>query len=384
MNKIQEAANAATEAGQNPEIDYTIYALFTKHKYEVSFWNGKDIHLTSVPVLYGECLDKYMPDLMPVHPEESKLDVYKSYRFLGFSRNDNNMVVTKESDAQLVDYSMLFSVTDYRFYAVYIEVDVHDKATNLDLFNFTKETYTDTADSAYNITGYVVSPKSSSISGKITLPTTYKGSDGVTLPVIGVESFNESGVTHVFWNNPDGDNPNLRLIRSSAFQSTGIQFFEFTSKLRFIGQSAFYARSMITDERCIALLGESPILYIGADAFNSAFGFTNIALFKLRGTIQTIEAHAFLFQTGVNGAVGVLQIGSQEEPSVLQICGTVNVNDDGSKSTYAGIRPSDSSNYTSYFTTCQVYKKTGVFNDEIIDQSAPLIYGVGSWSVQSI
>ena len=188
----------------------------------------------------------------------------------------------------------------------------------------------------------------------------------------------------MFWNNPDGDNPNLRLIRSSAFQSTGIQFFEFTSKLRFIGQSAFYARSMITDERCIALLGESPILYIGADAFNSAFGFTNIALFKLRGTVQTIEAHAFLFQTGVNGAVGVLQIGSQEEPSVLQICGTVNVNDDGSKSTYAGIRPSDSSNYTSYFTTCQVYKKTGVFNDEIIDQTAPLIYGVGSWSVQSI
>ena len=218
----------------------------------------------------------------------------------------------------------------------------------------------------------------------ITLPTTYKGTDGVTLPIIGVESFNGSGVTHVFWNNPDGDNPNLRLIRSSAFQSTGIQFFEFTSKLRFIGQSAFYARSMITDERCIALLGESPILYIGADAFNSAFGFTNIALFKLRGTIQTIEAHAFLFQTGVNGAVGVLQIGSQEEPSVLQICGTVNVNDDGSKSTYAGIRPSDSSNYTSYFTTCQVYKKTGVFNDEIIDQTAPLIYGVGSWSVQSI
>ena len=24
------------------------------------------------------------------------------------------------------------------------------------------------------------------------------------------------------------------------------------------------------------------------------------------------------------------------------------------------------------------------FNDEIIDQTAPLIYGVGSWSIQSI
>ena len=266
-----------------------------------------------------------------------------------------------------------------------MKVNVHDAPTNLSFFNFTRDSYIDNADSSYNISGYVVSPKSSNINGKITLPLTYQGEgDSSPLPVIGVDGFRGSGVTHVFWNSPDGDNPNLRSIHSNAFQSTGIEFFEFTSKLRFIGQSAFYARSMITDERCINLLGESPILYIGTDAFNSAFGFTNIALFKLRGTIQTIEAHAFLFSTGVNGAVGVLQIGSQEEPSVLQVCGLLNILEDGNKSTKAGIRPANKDEYTAYFTTCQVYKKTGVFNDEIIDQTAPLIYGVGSWSIQSI
>lgn len=376
LDKIKADAEAAVEAGEEPEIDYTIYALFTKHRYEISFWNGPDIQITTVPVLYGECLADHMPDLMPIHPEEDKLDVYKAYRFLGFSRNDKNMVVTKESDAQLVDYTMLFSVTDYRFYAVYMEVDVHDSTTDLNLFEFTKESYTDTQDSAYNVpAGYVITPKSNSIGGKVTLPLTYQGpGDATPLPVIGVGGFANSGVTHVFWHDKNGDNPNLRLIRSSAFQGTGIQFFEFTSKLRSIGQSAFYARSMITDERCVALLGEAPILYIGSDAFNSAFGFTKIAVFKLRGTIQTIESHAFLFQKGSNGTIGILQIGSPEEPSILQMCGD---------SSYAGIRPSDK-NYSSYFTTCQVYKKAGVFNEAITDPAAPCIYCVGSWSVQSI
>ena len=260
-----------------------------------------------------------------------------------------------------------------------MKVNVHNAPTDLSFFNFTRDSYTDNADSSYNIlAGYIVSPKSSNINGKITLPLTYQGEgDSSPLPVIGVDGFRGSGVTHIFWNNPDGDNPNLRIVCTSAFQSTSIQFFEFTSKLRFIGSSAFYSRSLIKDERCIALLGESPLLFIGADAFNAAFGFDNIARFKLRGTIQTIQTHAFLFQTGVNGAVGVLQIGSPEEPSVLSSCGKP-------KGEAAGIRPSNSISFTSYFTTCQVYKKTGVFNDEIIDPTAPCIYGVGSWSVTSI
>ena len=373
---IKKIEDAAAAAGDDAEINYVIYALFEKHKYICDFYNGPDLHLTSIPVTYGECLKDYMPDLMPIHPEENKLDVYKAYRFLGFSRNDKNMVVTKESDAQLVDYSMLFSVTDYKFYAVYMVVDVHETTTDLSLFNFIKDSYTDNQDSAYNVSsGYIVTPKSNSIGGKITLPLTYQGpNDATPLPVIGVGGFAQSGVTHVFWADKEGDNPNLRLIQSNAFQMTGIQFFEFTSKLRSIGQSAFYARSGIVDERCVTLLGEAPILYIGADAFNSAFGFKNLALFKLRGTVQTIETHAFLFQEGANGTIGTLQIGSPEEPSILQMCGSA---------AYAGIRPSDK-NYTSYFSNCLVYKKAGVFNEDIVNPEAPHIYCVGSWSVQTI
>ena len=371
-------ASLQPEEGQEAPLDYTIYALFKKHKYQVYFYNGANNLVETVSVTFGECLADHLPDLMFVHPEEKQLDVYKAYRFLGFSRNDQNMVVARPSDAQLADYSKLFSVTDYRFYAVYTEVDVHDTMTDLSLFEFEKDTYTDRSDSSYNISGYTIKPKSNSISGKVTLPIEYQGpNDAAPLPIIGVGGFANSGVTHVFWMN--GDNPNLRIIRSSAFQSTDIAFFEFTSKLREISLSAFYSRSKIVDPRCVELLSAAPLVYIGSEAFNSAFGFKNLDIFKLRGTIETIETHAFLFQEGVNNTIGILQIGSPDEPSVLTTCG----NGD-----FPGIRPSDRA-YEKYFTKGVVYGKSGVFNTDIIttdpeNNKKPHIICVGSWDLTMI
>lgn len=367
--KIEKEAADAIAAGKEPKKDYPIYALFVKHKYEVQFYNGTEM-VSSTRVTYNECLAGNMPDLMLIHPDEDSLDIYKAYKFLGFSRNDKNMVVTKESDAQLVDYSMLFSVTDYKFYAVYMMVDVHDTVISNDLLSWYDETYTDPVDpTKYNISGVVVSPKSSSIAGKITLPTEIDGKK-----VIGITGFNGSGVTAIFWNSPDGDNPYLRMVRTSAFQVTPLKFFEFTSGLRTIAQSAFYTQNnAIEDVRCVELLGESPLYKIDADAFNSAFGFKNIAEFKLRGTVQEIASHAFLFGQNGNNVISVLKIGTPDEPSSLKSCGNAD---------YAGIRPSDTS-YSSFITKATIYKTAG-FNDAIVDQQAPHIYGVGSWDVQSI
>jgi hypothetical protein len=367
--KIEKEAADDIAAGKEPKKDYTIYALFVKHKYEVQFYNGTEM-VSSTRVTYNECLEGNMPDLMLIHPDEDNLDIYKAYKFLGFSRNDKNMVVTKESDAQLVDYSMLFSVTDYKFYAVYMMVDVHDTVISNDLLEWYDETYVDPVDpTKYNISGVVVSPKSSSIAGKITLPTEIDGKK-----VIGITGFNGSGVTAIFWNSPDGDNPYLRMVRTSAFQVTPLKFFEFTSGLRTIAQSAFYTQNnAIEDVRCIELLGESPLYKIDADAFNSAFGFKNIAEFKLRGTVQEIASHAFLFGQNGNNVIAVLKIGTPDEPSTLKSCGNAD---------YAGIRPSDTS-YSSFITKATIYKTAG-FNDAIVDQQAPHIYGVGSWDVQSI
>ena len=348
LKKIKDEADAATAAGQTPEIDYTIYALFTKHSYEVSFWNGPDEMLISVPVLYGECLANYMPNLMPIHPEEGKLPINKSYRFLGFSRNDKNMVVTKESDAQLVDYSMMFSVTDYRLFAVYMEVDVHDAVTDLSFFTSIDDSWDDAGDGNYSIKGcrlQLVPGKQ--LSGKVTLPNTFNGK-----PVISVGNFSSQGITHVFWEG--GDNPNLRLIASNCFQANPMVFFEFTTGLRELGNDSF--ASTVLGVEAFELLGETPLYAIRERALAiSRPAWSRLEKLQIRGTVEIIEAQAIMLMVFSDKAIGLLQIGSKDEPSRLQKC--------GESLDRPGIRPSTTS-YPSFFEEMVVYRKSGVFQND--------------------
>lgn len=352
-----DAEIAKIKAVENPPTDYTYYALFTKHKYNINFYNGTTL-LSSVKVTYGKCLgdeDSGLPHLMPTHPNENSLDVYETYKFLGFSRSNQHMVVENEREAALVDYSTYYSVMDYNFYAVYMKVDVHKTATDDKYFDFTKASYTDASDANYNIAnGYRISPKSGIVlSGKITFPITHNG-----LPVIAVGGFASHNITHVFWNSEDYDNPNLRQIDTNAFQNcTSLVFFEFTSKLRRIEQRAFStiaggSNSGISDSRCVALLGQAPLLYIGEDAFNTAFSFPfGCSEFRLRGTVQTIGDNGFMFKLATpsqRNAITSFIIGSASEPSVLSYCGS---------SSAPGIRANYSDvNYISQLT---IYAKEG-------------------------
>lgn len=371
INAIKEP-----KEGEETPLDFTIYALFKKHKYKVDFYNGPNNLVETVEVTFGECLADHLPNLMYVHPNEDDLDVYKAYRFLGFSRNDQIMVVSKASDAQLVDYNKLFSVTDYRFYAVYMEVNVHETATELSKFTWEPYSYVDPVDASYNISGVIVSPKNAdesgaalTLSGKITLPLEIEGQ-----PVIGLSGFQKHNVTHVFWHDKDGDNPKFRIVRSGAFQGKGLKFFEFTSKMRIVESNAFQggpATYKMGDVRAFELLGEAPLVQIGAGAFNQGFGFDGtIPVFKLRGTVREIGRYAFMFSIYRDNAIGLLQIGSEDEPSELQVCGTPG---------YEGILCSDDT-YKSFFTRGEVYKKAGVFQDSVMDN----IICVGSWSERTI
>ena len=370
--RLQAEANAAawrahidTLNGQE-EIakDHEYYALFIKHKYEVRFYNGTEQIGATIPVTFGERLDRHMPSLAPIHPDEDKLDVYESYRFLGFSRSDRNMVVDSEKNANLVDYSMLFSVTDYKFYAVYMKVNVHDiqgdDAYYEKRFAFDPITYTDESDPSYNIQGYQLTPKAGvPLSGKVTLPTKYKG-----LPVVALARFSnrpDDHITHIFWDDKDGDNPGLREIGNNAFQGVPLRFFEFTSKLRKINNSAFLnvgngsTGTGISDARCIRLLSAAPLLTVGDDAFNATFDFypNTLDTFALRGTIKSIGQRGFQFYAhSTSNVIGTLMIGSPSEPSVLSQCGI---------SGAAGIKP-NSNSLTSYFTRLVIYAKSGVYN----------------------
>lgn len=348
ITSIKEAAAAATEAGKTPDIDYTIYALFKKHEYISYFYNGADIELIQVPVMYGECLANYMPELMPVHPNESSLDINKSYRFLGFSRNDQNMVVDKESDAQLVDFSMLFSVTDYKFYAVYMEVDVHEAVSDLSFFTAVDDSWEDAVDGSYNISGCRLSlAPGKTLSGKVTLPNTFNG-----LPVVSVGGFSSQGITHIFWEG--GDNPNLRRVAANCFQANPMVFFEFTTGLRELGNDSFASAPLGVE--AFELLGETPLYAIRERALSiSRPAWDRLEKLQIRGTVEIIEAQAIMLMVFSDKAVGLLQIGSKDEPSRLQKC--------GESLDRPGIRPSTTS-YSSFFETMTVYRKSGVFQND--------------------
>lgn len=358
--------------GEEAPLDYTIYALFVKTKYKVQFFNGTS-QIGETDVTYGECLAPYMPALMPVHPDESKLDIFKAYKFLGFSRNDTTMVVKNESEAQLVDYNMMFSVTNYKFYAVYMEVDVHASATDSKYFTFTEDIYEDPVDSSYNISGWQIQLAPGQVlSGKVTLPTEHEGK-----PIISAIGFSQQAITHVFWSNSSGDNPNFRRFYQGAFQNSQLVFFEFPSKLRIIGPSAFlsgFNGSKMTDNRNAQLLGECPLVRIDADAFNNRFAFSNLDTFKLRGTVEEIGTLAFMFASPANNGIKNLQIGSSDEPSKLKVCGTV---------ASPGIKTVDP-RHTSYFVKCTIYAKNGEFNGDIVSKNEPLICNYGTLDMKWI
>ena len=354
------------EGAENVPLDYTIYALFKKCEYLVTFYNGTT-EVGSVPVVYGECLAPHMPSIIPAHPEESKLDIFEAYKFLGFSRSDKNMVVKSESEAQLVNYEQLFSVTNYKFYAVYMKVDVHTAPTDLKYFTFADDVYEDPVDSKYNISGLTIKPAPGIIlSGKVTLPVEHDGKK-----IIAAEGFGSSQITHVFWNDKDGDNPSFRRFYSGAFQNSSVEFFEFPSQLRIVGSSAFvtgFNGKKMTDKRNAQLLGECPLVRVDSDAFNNKFAFSNLDVFKLRGTLEEIGSLGFMFASTGNGGIQLLQIGSSDEPSRLRFCGST---------ASPGIKTVDP-RHNAYFTKCQIFAKTGAFDGSIVSTNAPLIIGYGA------
>ena len=358
-------------AAEDPSKDYTFYALFTKHKFEFKFYisasdeNPSDTY----NVTYGEKIaDSIINALAYIHPDENSLSVYETYRFLGFTQNSQNTIVTSESQASLVDFSKLVAVKDYKFYAVFMKVNVHDSVTDLSKFKFTEMTYDDTiygGNASYNVDGVLLEPKPGvKLSGKITLPIEYEGK-----PVVAISGFKNMELTGVYWNSSDGNNLKCRMIGSNAFQSATamaadgvkrLSMFEFPSQLRYIGANAFDTVRM-NNLDAIKRLGEAPILRIDARAFALGFDLTTpIDEFCIPGTVQKIGDRAFMFgqvsprQTMIN----TLKIGSTSNRSVLSACGSIanpaisiNTNDMGTPTYINKIEVYTTSQYRANFET---------------------------------
>lgn len=325
LNKIEE-----------PAKDYTLYALFVKHKYNFDFYTlaSDKTYTDRFAVTYGEMMsNSNVNSLAYMHPDETSLGIYETYRFLGFTQNSQNTIVTGESQANLVDFSKLMAVKDYKFYAVFMKANVHDAAIDMSKFSIEDYSYveSDYGDSSYNINGVLLSPKPGvKFSGKITLPTEVDGK-----PVVAITGFANMDIAGVYWNNAQGDNINCRQIGKQAFQNSvtdvdGIRrmlMFEFPSQLRQIGEQAF-ADTCINNKEAINRFGKAPLLVIDGNAFSNGFKFeTPIAEFYIPGTVKTIGTHAIMFKDNSSPKatmISTLKIGSAKDPSALSIqCGSI-------------------------------------------------------------
>ena len=215
---------------------YIFYAVFTLKTFGANYYNFEGDLLYSEQVEYGQYLTE--PSILPITSREASLPYNQRYRFVGWVTEQNEELcypATAALVSGLVNISSLRSQTmDKNFYAVYLQEDVHDSATDSSYFTFTKVSAVENK----NVEGYEISPKAGmQLSGKITIPAMYNN-----YPVVGLGLFyNQRTLTHMFFEDASkvtyiidnqGDN-------SRHFAPSSLQYFEVPTNLLYVGSHAF-------------------------------------------------------------------------------------------------------------------------------------------------
>lgn len=270
--------------------DYTFYALFEKHPYNMEFYSNGEL-VDNFTIIYGYPLKN--SNVLPAHTDDS-LKLEETYRFLGWSENANQFIVTTEKEAKLVNFSLLRAVKDYKFYACYIKEDVHKNVTDLSKFAFRELKNVSVHPSIAPLSGYSISPAENAVlKGKITLPTKYNGK-----PVVAIEKFNNQGnLTHVFWKE-DQDGPQLiSFINNNPFGDYGafsncynLAYFEMPASVKAITAYAFQ-RCSLSDDFVINKGCE----VIADNAFVSAFKGATSDELHIPGTVKILSDSSFGF-----------------------------------------------------------------------------------------
>ncbi len=313
--------------------DYTFYAIFQDHKWNISFetvaWDGKST-VAAVPLKEGEAINYsivngntlYEPATILANPYENDLGLYERVRFIGYTDSPkggpkSNNIFTNEEDAILINFNSVTAVQDKTYYAAWVLEDVHEVLTDISYFNF-YETSVTLDDVTYK--GYKVTPKEGkTLVGKVTIPAQYEGVDIISIGSFGhstsIASVAAPYVTHIFF---EAKHP-LKYIDNYAFRyCQALKYFEFAnlSTLYEIGRNAF---SNINNLIINYDLGNS-VKYIGPHAFNGAFGKKpdTDAVFSIPGSVIAIGRFG-IAQNNYTSNTFTYQIGNQESRSNLSL-----------------------------------------------------------------
>lgn len=287
--------------------DFTFYALFEKHRYRMEFYNNNQL-FDDFTILYGEILQNSKK--LPSYTDDS-LGLEETYRFIGWTESENQMIVNSVDEVKLVDFAQLRSVKNYKFYACYIKEDVHANTTDLSLFEFRDYT------NQNKESGVCIRPKTGiSLSGKITLPVQHNGK-----PIKFLEKFAyQTELTHVFWVHDDAVQPQLVELLSGSSDIDGafsgcskLKYFETPSTLRKVGDWAFQACYNLEH---IPINAGCEI--IGGRSYQAAFNPSFVTEVNIPGSVKTIDNWAFSYLNGAqNKNIDCIVLGGPGDPTQL-------------------------------------------------------------------
>ena len=300
---------------------YTFYAIFTIKSWNINFWAGPNKNqmtlVDSYPIVHGQ--DMYETTKIPSIPETNLSDTDR-YRFLGWTQNENNVVVENAASAKLVNIPSMIATEHTDFYAVFTQENVYASATDEKYFDIQQTTYIDQY-TQETLTGYVLSPKVT-LSGKITLPTEYEdASKGWAKgPILQVGGFKGSNITHVYWY---GEPKVVELLQNSFAECMQLKVFEMPKSMRKLSGSSFNSCSKLTPPN----LENTQIHTIANYVFQGAFEIKDsIPVYTFPATLKSLGNNTFAYFINISGgsgpAIQTINFGKPGAASQLTSIGT--------------------------------------------------------------
>ena len=281
------------------QFDYTYYAIFEIHSYDIIFYDGDGSVLSSKVLEYGtEGIEE--PLAVP-YLDDSALDLYKTYGFKGYT---DNPLTNK-----IVDLSMVRVRGTVKLYPVFEEISVYD---NINKDFFSASLYNGETQNGVELTLI------KEVKGKITVPATFMF-NGSEQPVLSINAsfgattnaysgFTALGknLTHVFFAKSNDPTKNTQIENFASYTFFGhgtltnyskLKFVEFPDTLKSIGNYCFSRcgsldYSIVENDPNARIKGPN-VTTIGEYAFLAAFKPKNVVDLKIGSSVTSIGGSGF-------------------------------------------------------------------------------------------